>query len=131
MKPLYINLLLHDIGIENIKNRNSLGKTNCKECFEKFDVCVGNPPYGLKNKVTFKDFNSIITDEENTPKGFNYWPSLLKTGSTDLIKDSMGQFLVHVNSLKVGGRFSLVIDRGILNNGTEGNSWQKNYVSGS
>jgi restriction endonuclease S subunit len=44
----------------------------------------------------------------------------------ELIKDSMGQFMIHtINSLKVGGRFGLVIDRGILNNGTEGESWQK------
>lgn len=120
MKPLFINLLLHNISIDNIKNRNSLGKTNCKELFEKFDICVGNPPYGVKNKIKFSDFNKLVSDD------FNYWPSFLKTTGGQLIKDSMGQFLVHViNSLKVGGRFSLVIDRGILNNGTETNSWQK------
>ena len=56
---------------------------------------------------------------------YNYWPKFLKTGD-ELIKDSMGQFMIHViNSLKVNGKFSLVIDRGILNNGTENNSWQK------
>ena len=38
----------------------------------------------------------------------------------------MGQFMIHtINSLKKNGRFCLVIDRGILNNGTDGNSWQK------
>ena len=125
MKPLYINLLLHDIDIENIKNRNSLGKNNCQEYLEKFDVCVGNPPYGLKNVLKFVDFENL-KNSNNEELGYNYWPPLLKTSGGELIKDSMGQFLVHViNSLKIGGRFSLVIDRGILNNGTEGNSWQK------
>tara|TARA_B110001469_G_scaffold26919_1_gene27657 strand:- start:1010 stop:3643 length:2634 start_codon:yes stop_codon:yes gene_type:complete len=120
MKPLFINLLLHNIGIDNIKNRNSLSKLNCKELFEFFDICVGNPPFGVKNKIKYSDFNKLVSDD------FNYWPSFLKTSGGELIKDSMCQFLIHViNSLKVGGRFCLVVDRGILNNGTESNSWQK------
>lgn len=120
MKPLYINLLLHDIGIDNIHNRNSLSFKNCKEYLEKFDNFVGNPPYGLKHKAKYDKYDIYINDNS-----YNYFPKFMKTGS-ELIKDSMGQFMIHcINSLKVGGKFSLIIDRGILNNGTENKSWQK------
>lgn len=121
IKPLYINLFLHQIDIKNIKNRNSLGRVNCSEYLEKFDVIVGNPPYGVKNKIVPHDF--IFKDDNN--KEINYWSSCLNTSGKSLILDSMAQFMVHtINSLKVNGRFSLVIDRGILNNGTDSStSW--------
>ena len=118
IKPLYINMFLHDIGIKNINNRNSLGKENCKQYLENFDVIVGNPPYGMKTKIEHNNyvFNKV-----------KYWPKFMESTKKELIKDSMGQFMIHtINSLKVGGRFSLVIDRGILNNGDgQSNSWQK------
>ena len=120
IKPLNINLLLHNIDIDNIKHKNSLSYTNCDLYFEYFDNCVGNPPYGVKNKIKYDDFNDFKKLK------YNYWPKFMKTGK-ELIKDSMGQFMIHViNSLKINGVFSLVIDRGILNNGTENNSWEKN-----
>jgi len=117
MKPLYINMFLHNIPVNHIYNRNSLSKKNCMDHFQKFDVIVGNPPFGVKNII--KNNDTMITDKQN------YWPKFMQS-SKELVKDSMGQFIIHtINSLKVGGRFSLVMDRGILNNGTDSNSWQK------
>ncbi len=121
IKPLYINLFLHDIPVDNITNRNSVSQTNCWEQFERFDCIVGNPPYGMSIKSNPEDY----VKEINKVK-LNYWPKFMQSKKTETVKDSMGQFMIHtVNSLKVGGRFGLVIDRGILNNGTENNSWQK------
>lgn len=45
IKPLYINLFLHDIPVKNILNKNSLSVENCWNNFEKFDCIVGNPPW--------------------------------------------------------------------------------------
>ena len=119
IKPLNINMLLHNISIDNIKKQNSLSKSNCEKYLEFFKVCVGNPPFGVKNKIKYDDFKNFKNTE------YNYWPKFMKSGK-ELVKDSMGQFLIHViNSLQVGGRFSLITDRGILNNGTENKSWQK------
>ena len=120
MKPLYINMLLHDINITNIKNRNSLGVENCKDNFEKHNIIVGNPPYGVKVDMLYNSYNNINNYNKN------YWPVFIKSGKTKTIKDSMGLFMIHtINSLKVGGRFALIIDRGILNNGSDKNTWQK------
>jgi len=117
IKPLYINCFLHNIPVENILNKNSLNSTNCWNYFEKFDCIVGNPPYGMSIKSNPEDY---IKDK------INYWPKFMIAKKNENVKDSMGQFMIHtINSLKTGGRFGLVIDRDILNNGTENNSWQK------
>ena len=117
IKPLYINLFLHGIPVDKIVNKNSLSSSNCKDYIEKFDVIVGNPPYGMSIKSNPQDY---IMDK------YNYWPKFMISKKTELIMDSMGQFMIHtINSLKNNGRFGLVIDRGILNNGTENKSWQK------
>lgn len=122
MKALYINLFLHNIPIDNIKNKNSLNNVNCLEYFEKFDIIAGNPPYGVKNKIDPTEFTGFIKDN----KDINYFPKFMHSKKNELVKDSMGQFMIHVvNSLKVGGKFVLIIDRGILNNRTESESWQK------
>ena len=116
IKPLYINMFLHNIPIKHILNRNSLSKQNCKEYLEKFDVIIGNPPFGVNNKI--KKDDCIINEK-------NYWIKIMHSGK-EIVKDSMGQFIIHtLNSLKKNGRFSLVMDRGILNNGIENNTWQK------
>ena len=118
IKPLYINLFLHDIPVKNILNKNSLSVENCWNNFEKFDCIVGNPPFGMSIKSNPNDYIN--------KNKINYFPKFMISAKDKTITDSMGQFMIHtINSIKVGGRFSLVIDRGILNNGTENKSWQK------
>ncbi|ULY68545.1 restriction endonuclease [Chlorella virus XW01] len=121
IKSLYINLFLHDIPVKNITNRNSLNDVNCWNQFERFDIIVGNPPFGMSIKSDPRKYIKYFDD-----KPYNYFPKFMHSKKDQTITDSMGQFMIHtINSLKVGGRFCLVVDRGILNNGTEGNSWQK------
>lgn len=110
-KSLMINMLLHSIPINNIHEKDSLSKTNLMECSNKFDIIATNPPFGM---------HTDLDDDE-------YWKPI-KTGK-NIIKDSLAQFLVHVvNSLKVNGRAGVVIDRGILNNGSENkNNWQSSF----
>jgi type I restriction-modification system DNA methylase subunit len=119
MKALNFNMLIHNISIENIKNKNSLGVSNCTSYYNFFDCIVGNPPYGMKIKNKYSEYSDICE------KG-NYWPKFMKGSKDETLSDSMGQFMIHtINSLKENGRYGLVVDRGILNNGTENESWQK------
>jgi type I restriction enzyme M protein len=121
MKPLYINMFLHDIPVDNICNKNSLSSSNCKEKLESMDCIPGNPPYGMSIKANPQDYIMSIDD-----KNYNYWPSFMIQSKLNLVKDSTSQFIIHtINSLKVNGRFALIIDRGIINNGNENNSFQK------
>ena len=122
MKPLYINMFIHGIDTTNIKNRSSLSKKNNLDKLEKIDLIVGNPPFGVKNDIKW---GQTVIDGSPGKPGKHYWPNVLKTGK-NLIKDSMGQFMVHtINSLKPNGRFCIIMDRGILNNGKDNNSWEK------
>lgn len=111
IKPLMINMLIHNIPINNIHERDSLNIfSNCNPYKEQFDVIATNPPFGMN------------TDHEYS----EYWKPL-KSGK-GVVKNSTAQFIVHiVNSLKKNGRAGVVIDRGILNNGSDGNSWQKEF----
>ncbi|AYV82944.1 MAG: restriction endonuclease [Hyperionvirus sp.] len=111
IKPLMINMLLHNIPVEHIQEQDSLDVANCNEYKEKFDVIPTNPPFGMKTELTLSD----------------YWKDL-KTGK-NIVKDSTAQFLIHIyHSLKNGGRAGVVIDRGILNNGTEkASTWQSKF----
>lgn len=111
IKPLMINMLLHDIPVENIHEQDSLSNENCKEYNKKFDIITTNPPFGMSTVI-----NPNIYLEK-------YWDPI-KSGKS-VIKDSSGQFIMHIyNSLKDGGRCGFVIDRGILNNGNSKASWQ-------
>ena len=69
MKPLYINLFLHGIPVDNITNRNSVSQTNCWEQFERFDCVVGNPPFGMSIKSDPQDY----VNEFNKCKNCNNW----------------------------------------------------------
>ena len=121
MKPLYINMFLHDIPVDNICNKNSLSSSNCIEKLESMDCIPGNPPYGMSIKANPQNYIMTIND-----KSYNYWPSFMIQSKLNLVKDSTSQFIIHtINSLKVNGRFALIIDRGIINNGNENNSFQK------
>jgi type I restriction-modification system DNA methylase subunit len=113
MKSLLINLYLHDIPIHDdednetrIQEQDSLDYNNCKNYLEKIDIVATNPPFGMSNEIELND------DEMR-----KYW-ECLKSGK-NIVKDSTAQFLIHIyHSLKIGGRAGVVINRGILNNGS-------------
>ena len=107
-KPLSINMLIHDIPIDNINKQDSLDMNWCLKYQNKFDVIATNPPFGQGDKT-----------EKN-----EYWGPLVS--GKNVIKDAMAQFIIHMyQSLKDGGRCGTVSDRGIISNGTDGkNSWQ-------
>ena len=116
IKPLMINMLLHNIDVENIRERDSLSTQNAKDMKEKVNIIATNYPFGMKTEIKADSYEK------------NYWDSL-KTGK-NIVKDSSAQFLVHIcHSLKNGGRAGIVTDRGIFNNGSDGKkqSWQTNF----
>ena len=111
-KPLMINMLLHDIPVDNIHERDSLSNENCEFMKEKADVIGTNYPFGMSNKIDLSDY----TDKK-------YWGSLVR--GKNVIKNSTGQFIMHIyHSLKKDGRAGFVSDRGIINNGDD-SSWEK------
>ena len=111
-KPLMINMLLHDIPVDNIHERDSLSNENCELMKEIADVNGTNYPFGMSNKIELSDY----TDKD-------YWGCLIR--GKNVIKNSTGQFIMHIyHSLKKNGRAGFVSDRGILNNGDD-SSWEK------
>lgn len=113
-KPLVINMLLHDIPIDNINldgECDSLSIENCKRYKGKMNKCGTNVPFGVK--TTLSNFGE-------------YWDPIENKKS--IIKESTAQFIVHIyHSLTEYGEAGIVVDRGILNNGSDGNSWQKKF----
>ena len=107
-KPLSINMLIHDIPIDNINKQDSLDMNWCLKYQNKFDVIATNPPFGQGDKT-----------EKN-----EYWSPLVS--GKNVIKDAMAQFIIHMyQSLKDGGRCGTVSDRGIISNGTDSKTaWQ-------
>ena len=107
-KPLSINMLIHDIPIDNINKQDSLDMNWCLKHQNKFDVIATNPPFGQGDKT-----------EKN-----EYWGPLVS--GKNVIKDAMAQFIMHMyQSLKDGGRCGTVSDRGIISNGTDSKTaWQ-------
>jgi len=107
-KPLSINMLIHDIPIDNINKQDSLDINWCLKYQNKFDVIATNPPFGQGDKT-----------EKN-----EYWGPLVS--GKNVIKDAMAQFIMHMyQSLKDGGRCGTVSDRGIISNGTDSKTaWQ-------
>jgi len=112
IKPLMINMLLHNIPVENINEIDSLSDINIKSMKNKADVIATNYPFGMSNTINLDDY----TDKK-------YWGCLLR--GKNVIKNSTGQFILHIyNSLTDKGRAGFVSDRGILNNGDE-KSWER------
>jgi len=108
IKSLMINMLLYDIPIDNIQKEDSFDINNCLKHKNKITKIATNPPFGMKVELTDHD----------------YWEPL-KSGK-NIVKDSTAQALVHIyHSLCDGGVAGIVIDRGILTNGTEKETtWQ-------
>jgi len=110
-KPLMINMLIHEIPVDNIHSEDSLDIHNCERYKNKFDCGASNPPFGTGDAIPYSD----------------YWGAL-KGSNKKVIKDFIAQFLMHiVNSMKKGGRWITVMDRGLLNNGYDGKSWENNF----
>lgn len=104
-KTLSFNLMSnhYDPALKNITYGDSINKDYQVKVFEKFDVVSANPPYGGTIKHA-PPFHGI-------------------TG-----KNSTAVFLQHIyNSLKVGGRAGVVVDRGIFENGVDSNGWETNF----
>jgi type I restriction enzyme S subunit len=111
IKPLMINMLLHDIPVNNIHENDSLCNENVISMKEKADVIGTNYPFGMSNDINLSDY----TDK-------TYWNCLVR--GKNIIKNSTGQFILHIyNSLKQNGRTGFVSDRGILNNGDD-KTWE-------
>ena len=104
-KPLMLNLLCQKINLSNIRLGSCLGKDNFDHP-DQYDFMAGNPPYG----------------------GSIQWEPWMN-GCFDIrVRNSVALIIqLYLYKLKDGGRCGLVVDRGILNNGTEKkNSWEKN-----
>ena len=79
----------------------------------KYDRIIANPPFGVSVDI-------ILANNDLK----NFW-GIMKTGKAT-IKDSMGlSVYLMYKLLNKDGIAGFVTDRGILNNGTENNSWQK------
>ncbi|AYV77519.1 MAG: type I restriction-modification system, M subunit [Dasosvirus sp.] len=113
-RPLVLNMLFHNIPINNIREKDSLSNDNVEEMKEKADVIATNYPFGMS--MTLKDGDN----EWNA-----YW-EVLKQNKSSYVKNSSAQFVVHIyHSLKKNGRAGFVSDRGILNNGgNKSTSWE-------
>jgi type I restriction-modification system DNA methylase subunit len=107
-KPLSINMLIHDIPIENIKKQDSLELAYCKEIKGTVDIIATNPPFGSGDKLDVD----------------KYWGPLV-TGKNVIKESCMAQFIMHIyHTLKPNGRCGTISDRGIISNGTDKkNSW--------
>ena len=116
-KFLKFNSNIAELELDNIKKGDSYDYTEfIKNNENKFDRVTTNPPYGLSVDI-------LLNSSESEKSKF--W-SVLKTGK-NTIKDSMGLSMMVIHGiLKEGGKAGVVCERGILNNGTEGKSWQKN-----
>jgi len=97
------NMLAYNIDgcLANIKNGDSIDELYHLKTKELYDVVGANPPFGMSLNCDIKEYPIIV-------------------------KDSVALFLQHIYfSLKNGGKAGIVIDRGILNNGTDKkNSWE-------
>ena len=107
-KPLSINMLIHGVPIENIKNQDSLDLGYCKDIKGTIDVIATNPPFGPGDKLDYDE----------------YWGPLI-TGKNIIKESCMAQFIMHIyHTLKPDGRCGTLSDRGIISNGTDKkNSW--------
>lgn len=103
-KTMCFNMLAFGIDgcLQNISKGDSIDVNYHNKVAGKFDVVGANPPFGMSINCDINDYPIKV-------------------------KNSVALFLQHIYfSLKKGGRAGIVIDRGILNNGTDKqNSWEK------
>ena len=113
-KFLKFNSNIASLELDNIEKGDTFDYSDyIKSNENKFDRVFTNPPFGMSIDI-------LLSTTEKT----KFW-SVLKSGKST-IKDSMGLAMyVNYALLKPGGVGGIVCERGILNNGTEGKSWQK------
>ena len=103
-KTMCFNMLAFGIDgcLGHISKGNSIDKFYHSKVAGTFDVVGANPPFGMSLDCMIDDYPIKV-------------------------KNSVALFLQHIYfSLKKGGRAGIVIDRGILNNGSnKPNSWEK------
>jgi type I restriction-modification system DNA methylase subunit len=95
-KILCFNMLAHHVDgcLEHLSNGDTMDRTYNHFSKDKFDKIGANPPFGVSID-SYPDYYKIK------------------------VKDSVALFIQHIYySLKDGGKAGIVIDRGILNNGT-------------
>jgi len=115
-RPLIMNMMFHNIPVDNIHQNDSLDTCNIKKMLNKVNIIATNYPFGMSNVIK--------GDIYVNGKPFDYW-KVLKNGK-NFVKNSSAQFIIHIHhSLVNGGRTGFVSDRGILNNGcSKKNSWE-------
>lgn len=115
IKYLHFNALMAGIRKKNIVHGDSFDYNKYLEDSEnKFDCIISNPPFGESVDILLNEFDSKI----------KYW-KCLKSGNYT-IKNSSGLALYSIiKTLNNGGRGGIVVDRGLLNNGSSKNSWQR------
>ena len=111
------NMTNNRISLNNIKNQNSLDLTWNHDVINKFDCICCNPPFGMNKDIISCD---------------NYWaPFNLNYNYVEHIipRNYTTQFIMHIyNSLKYGGRCGVLVDLGLLFNGSDSrNSWQSKF----
>ena len=114
-RPLLLNMLFHNIPVQNIKEQDSLSVSNVREMKEKAHIIATNYPFGMSNNI----------ESSKDEKWNEYW-QVLRQSKSSFVKNSSAQFIIHIHhSLKANGRVGFVSDRGILNNGANKvNSWE-------
>jgi type I restriction-modification system DNA methylase subunit len=113
-KFLKFNSNIAGLEMDNIEKGDTFDYSDyLKQNVNKFDRIFTNPPFGMSIDI-------LLSTEDKT----KFW-SVLKSGK-QTIKDSMGLAVYAIyKMLKDKGIAGFVCERGILNNGTEKNSWQK------
>ena len=115
-KFLKFNSNIADIKLDNIEKGDTFDYQDyLKENENKYDKILSNPPFGCSIEI-------LLSGSKDKSA---YW-DIMKSGKYT-IKDSMGLAVYAMyKMLKDGGVAGFVSERGILNNGTENKSWQKN-----
>ena len=115
-KFLKFNSNIADIKLDNIEKGDTFDYQDyLKENENKYDKILSNPPFGCSIEI-------LLSGSKDKSA---YW-DIMKSGKYT-IKDSMGLAVYAMyKMLKDGGIAGFVSERGILNNGTENKSWQKN-----
>ena len=114
-KFLKFNGSIADLNLDNLNKGDTYDYLHfIKKHQGKYDRIFTNPPFGLSIDI-------LLSSEDKQ----NYW-NILKSNKKYTIKDSMGLGIyVLFSLLKDDGIAGFVSERGILNNGSEGNSWQR------